>query len=360
MAEEPIERFFCNSCKHETKHFVKAKMHSHWDNGEFWSQEDMLIIECCGCETRAFVKRRLFSEDREYFYDSRTGKEEILDRWDISIYPPLIARNEPDWLEDLPDELLQSIFREIYKALQADSFYLATMGSRTLIDRLITLTVGDQGNFYSGLKKLAEDGHISTSEREILKPIVEAGNAAAHRAWKGTEAHLKIILDTIESLVHRLLVTPARVKELEEAVPARSGRGKKGKADSQTPTAIPPTVSDKVAAAPQKLAELYQCLSEALMELGEDVTVSAKKHYIAFRRNRNLASVQLFNRKEEIKVYLNLDPELVVLAERFDENYMRDVSSIGHFGTGDLEVTLKKKADLEKVRDLIQMSYEQS
>ena len=39
---------------------------------------------------------------------------------------------------------------------------------------------------------------------------------------------------------------------------------------------------------------------------------------------------------------------------------MRDVRKIGHFGTGDLEVTLRTMADFEQVQPLIITSYEAS
>lgn len=40
--------------------------------------------------------------------------------------------------------------------------------------------------------------------------------------------------------------------------------------------------------------------------------------------------------------------------------FSRDVREIGHFGTGDLELTLRDQADLESARPLIQTSYEAS
>jgi len=39
---------------------------------------------------------------------------------------------------------------------------------------------------------------------------------------------------------------------------------------------------------------------------------------------------------------------------------MRDVSGIGHWGTGDLEVNLRNVSELERVKELIALSYERS
>ena len=43
-----------------------------------------------------------------------------------------------------------------------------------------------------------------------------------------------------------------------------------------------------------------------------------------------------------------------------EDNFTRDVRTIGHWGTGDLELTLRTDADLEKAKPLLLRSYEQS
>ena len=39
------------------------------------------------------------------------------------------------------------------------------------------------------------------------------------------------------------------------------------------------------------------------------------------------------------------------------KNHYRDVTSIGHYGTGDVEFTLASVADFEPVKAFIQMAY---
>ena len=41
-----------------------------------------------------------------------------------------------------------------------------------------------------------------------------------------------------------------------------------------------------------------------------------------------------------------------------EKGFARDVTNIGHFGTGNLELTLTSKADIEKASHLIEQSYE--
>ena len=57
-----------------------------------------------------------------------------------------------------------------------------------------------------------------------------------------------------------------------------------------------------------------------------------------------------------MSVYLKIDPNTVTLQEGFS----RDVRTIGHYGTGDLEITIRTQEDLEHAKPLLQRSYEAS
>ena len=112
----------------------------------------------------------------------------------------------------------------------------------------------------------------------------------------------------------------------------------------------------KIEAAPKGLRAVFDSLDNRLVALGDDVTAHPQKHYLAYKRNRNFASVQIYNQKKLIRVYVNLDPDAVDLGRPG----LRDVRQIGHFGTGDLEVTISSKKDIEAFADLIAASYENS
>ena len=352
MNKEKIEKFFCNICKGKTNHFIRGEHTSidydDWDGTSLTLL--LLIVECCGCENLALVKKTHFSEHVDFYQDPISGEDIMEPLWDVSIYPPVTYRVTPTWFEDLPDPTLRKIAREIYKSLETESHYLATFGSRTLIDRLIVLTVGDKGSFDKGLNALRDEGKISPHELEILQPVIQAGHAAAHRGWEPSEDQLKFILDTVEGLIHRLLVLPSYAEQLEEAFPSRGG-GAKTKLGRQIVT-----VTEKIDAAPKALRSIYDELVNRLVSLGKDVTILPKKHYIAFRRSQHFASVQIYNQKKLIRAYLNIDPDLVEI----DDKFMRDVRQIGHFGTGDLEVTIKSKRDIDHVFELIELSYQNS
>ena len=346
-----IERFFCNSCGQKTKHFVRAQ-HTATEEEEFSGTsfiQVMKIVECCGCEHLAFAKRTHFSEDVGYENHPATGELQLVPNWDETIYPPVTSRSPPPWFEDLPDPTLRQISEEVYKSLQSESLYLATFGSRTLLDRLLVLIVGDQGNFEKGLNALVSEGKISQHERDILAPVLEAGHAAAHRGWAPAQQQIKTILDTVEGLVHRLLVLPKLTEELEEAVPGRKSASK-AKSISQV------NIEKKIADAPAVVKSIFEALEAQLKALGNDVAVHRQKHYVSYKRSRNFASVQIYNQKRQVRVYLNIDPEETDLSREG----LRDVRQVGHYGTGNLEVTIRSKKELESFADLFESSYRNS
>ncbi|MFE9826691.1 hypothetical protein ACFYSH_31970 [Streptomyces sp. NPDC005791] len=104
---------------------------------------------------------------------------------------------------------------------------------------------------------------------------------------------------------------------------------------------------------PACLRALYAELDDALTAWGE-VEVAVLRHYIAYRRLVNVASVIFRPKHEAILAYLRLDPDTVAL----EEGFTRDMRGIGHLGAGDLEVRLASAADLEKAAPLIRRAFE--
>lgn len=55
-------------------------------------------------------------------------------------------------------------------------------------------------------------------------------------------------------------------------------------------------------------------------------------------------------------VFVKIDPDSVDLEN--NKGFLRDVRKIGHFGTGDLEITIKSADDFERAKPYIVKSYE--
>jgi predicted transport protein len=108
------------------------------------------------------------------------------------------------------------------------------------------------------------------------------------------------------------------------------------------------------AAKAQKLDDLHEALRAFLVNLADDVSENQLKLYVAYRRIKNFACV--CRTKTELVIWLKVDPSTIAL----EANFSRDVRTIGHWGTGDLELTLRTLDDLEKAKPLILKSYEAS
>jgi len=59
---------------------------------------------------------------------------------------------------------------------------------------------------------------------------------------------------------------------------------------------------------------------------------------------------------KKVLVFLKVDPSGVEM----EKDFSRDVRGIGHFGTGDLELSIRSLVDLEKAKPFILQSYEGS
>jgi len=108
----------------------------------------------------------------------------------------------------------------------------------------------------------------------------------------------------------------------------------------------------------KKLTELYAAVREYILALGEEVQEKELKWYAAFKRIKNFACVQINAGKGDpcLVVWLKVDPTNVEL----EEGFSRDVTNIGHLGTGDLEVRIRTMDDLEKAKPLIEESYQKN
>jgi predicted transport protein len=104
------------------------------------------------------------------------------------------------------------------------------------------------------------------------------------------------------------------------------------------------------------MIDRLEALRAALVALGDDVQEMMLRFYIAFKRIKNFACVEFRPTAAKILLFVKVDPANIEL----EPGFTRDVSNIGHFGTGDLEITLSKPEDLERAMPLIERSYEAS
>ena len=99
--------------------------------------------------------------------------------------------------------------------------------------------------------------------------------------------------------------------------------------------------------------ELYSKLKQRILSFGQDVKIEQKKHYTAFKKKSNFVCSKLQN--SQVKLWLRIP------REKFSDSrkIARDVSKVGHHGTGNYEIVFNSKDDLNYVLTLIKQAYDE-
>ncbi len=114
------------------------------------------------------------------------------------------------------------------------------------------------------------------------------------------------------------------------------------------------TISAVIEELEPALLDRFEALRAYVTALGDDVQETTLRYYVAFKRIKNFACVEFRPTDGRILLFVKVDPASLTL----EAGFTRDVSKIGHFGTGDLEITLAKPEDLDRAIPLIKRSYE--
>ena len=97
---------------------------------------------------------------------------------------------------------------------------------------------------------------------------------------------------------------------------------------------------------------LLETLRDYILHLDESVEEVPKKYYIAYKVSKNFVCMEVH--KSRILLYLKVDPSSI---DSLPPN-TRDVRKIGHFGTGDLEFSVKNGEEAEAAKEFISMAFE--
>ena len=104
----------------------------------------------------------------------------------------------------------------------------------------------------------------------------------------------------------------------------------------------------------EKLQNIYKELKDSILSIATDIEVRPKAKYIAFIRKNNFVEITFF--KSSLKLYLNIKNNLL----NDPRQMARDVSKIGHWGTGNYEIILKDSDNIGYVLSLIRQAYDQN
>ena len=113
------------------------------------------------------------------------------------------------------------------------------------------------------------------------------------------------------------------------------------------------TFVSKISKASKSIRDLFVDVENYIRSLGDDITVAQLKYYKAFKKIANFVCVEVY--QQSVILHLKLDVKTVA----FEKGFSRDVTKIGHYGTGNVEIALRTSADFEKAKQYIRRAYEE-
>jgi predicted transport protein len=116
------------------------------------------------------------------------------------------------------------------------------------------------------------------------------------------------------------------------------------------------TVEEHLKGKPEKAIELFETLREKIFELGDDeaITEKANKLYISYKHGKNFCEVKIQN--QGLKLWVDISYQEL----NDPKDFGKDVTDIGHHGTGSVEIRLIDQQDIDDVMELISQSYQQT
>jgi hypothetical protein len=207
----------CNRCGGDRNHEVLHSEKTSWEHEEYsiGGSYQYDTLKCLGCDSVKLRHTSWFSED-----DTPT----------INFYPPAIFRPRPNWFNELlarlssEDEFVHKLLKEIYVAIQNNLPSLATMGIRSLLEKIMISKTGDQGSFLKNIVQFERLGYVSRVQRERLEAILEAGHATIHRAFSPETDDVITLVDITEHIVESVYLHDAKITELKKRVPPRKSK----------------------------------------------------------------------------------------------------------------------------------------
>lgn len=101
----------------------------------------------------------------------------------------------------------------------------------------------------------------------------------------------------------------------------------------------------------KEIQELMHSIGEFVIGLDSAIEEVPKKFYIAYKSSQNIVCMEA--KTKNIKLFVKLKPAEVIDAPKS----FRDVSKIGHYGTGESEFTVSTIEGFEEIKKYIELAY---
>jgi predicted transport protein len=154
----------------------------------------------------------------------------------------------------------------------------------------------------------------------------------------------------LEEILQKSYTAPTRSPDtgaVKDPVMVEAGR----KAAATRASAVY-TFEEHVEGKPEAMKDLAIAVQEFVMALDPAIEQRPKQNYVAYRLSQNIVCMEVHRKR--LLLYLKLDPKVV----SGPPGISRDTSNIGHYGTGDLEISVSNFADLEAAKPFLEMAYQ--
>lgn len=152
----------------------------------------------------------------------------------------------------------------------------------------------------------------------------------------------------LEEILQKSYVSPA-----DQTIPVgNSPENADGRNSGARRPDINNTFERHTAGKPEVMRRIALAIQEFVTGLDPAMREVPRQDYIAYKIAQNIMCMEVH--KAKVYLYLKLDPKAIGVLPVF----ARDVTEIGHFGTGDLELTLSSLEDVDRAKPFIVQAYE--
>jgi predicted transport protein len=152
----------------------------------------------------------------------------------------------------------------------------------------------------------------------------------------------------IEEVYKRTNTTSREFEDYNEKNPIMVEAGKKAAITRKNAVY---TIEEHFDNLDKSLVDLFNTIRDFITSLDSSIEELPKKNYIAYKTSQNFVCLQTY--KKKLTLYLKLNPDEVKPMPA----QCRDVRNIGHYGTGEFELTIKDVIDFEETKYLINDAY---
>lgn len=219
----------CRSCEGETNHqILHTEIHTgelpfkHHPEDLYWWETKYQIIECLGCNLKAFRTENTNSEDHDH--------EKMF--VNVDLYPKWELDNLKFKYYFAAPGVIQKVYKETIEAYNSNMEILCAAGARSLVEGICKTQkikkgnityIDDEGNIQTKksdslggkINGLAEKGILSKKNSEALQEHKFLGNTALHELDVPSKKSLKLSIEILENILDSLYEIPIKVKTIQ-------------------------------------------------------------------------------------------------------------------------------------------------